>query len=254
MRTTLFLSTLFAVSLVGGAALAEKSAQERPARQPRAIEILRAHGDTVDKSYRGSDRVLRHDRSGEQTSAKTRQASMPNDRSSSRINCSDTGADCGGHARSTRAPTSSSSLAPQQRTSKSPLTKPGNDRMKCNEADECGVSSKGAKKTWAASSGASSPTEKSLPALQGGQDARRSMEAGEDRMVCNEADECMMSSKAAGKIWAKESVKAGTWHGAQANDTATEQRAQQSKERQQQATQEKDQQAKQQREAQDTQR
>ena len=40
-------------------------------------------------------------------------------------------------------------------------------------------------------------------------------QAGSDRMVCNEADECMMSSKASKKIWALESIKAGTFHGAQ---------------------------------------
>ena len=43
-------------------------------------------------------------------------------------------------------------------------------------------------------------------------------QAGSDRMVCNEADECMMSSKASKKIWALESIKAGTFHGAQTGD------------------------------------
>ena len=32
-------------------------------------------------------------------------------------------------------------------------------------------------------------------------------------MVCNDADECMMSSKAATKTWAYNSIKAGTWQG-----------------------------------------
>jgi hypothetical protein len=30
-------------------------------------------------------------------------------------------------------------------------------------------------------------------------------------MACNEADECMMSSKTAKKMWAYEAVRNGTW-------------------------------------------
>src|SRR5690349_4626970 len=51
MRHSLFLSTLFAVSMIGGAALAEKP-QSAAGHAPRVIENLRAHGDTVDKVYR----------------------------------------------------------------------------------------------------------------------------------------------------------------------------------------------------------
>ena len=44
-------------------------------------------------------------------------------------------------------------------------------------------------------------------------------QAGSERMVCNEADECMMSSKAAKKVWAIESVKAGTFRAASVEAT-----------------------------------
>ena len=49
MRTSLFLSGLFAVSLFGSVALAEKPHADKPTKEPKAVQILRSHGDVVDK-------------------------------------------------------------------------------------------------------------------------------------------------------------------------------------------------------------
>ena len=43
--------------LCGGAALAEKPHDSSHAREPRAVESLRSHGDMVDKSYGGADKA-----------------------------------------------------------------------------------------------------------------------------------------------------------------------------------------------------
>ncbi len=242
MRTNLFLSTLFAVSLLGGAAMAGKPGGERPVREPRAIENLRSHGDMVDKSYRTNDPKANHSRVTDASAQKTQQqrTARPNDRASSRINCSDTGADCGTSSRSTVRPDARSApSAPSAQASKAPTPSAGNERMNCNEADECSVSSKGARKAWAQNNGGNSPTEK--PGASRSLDQRTIMQPSDSRMSCNEADECMMSSKDAKKIWAIESVKAGTFNGAA--NAAAEKDAQQ-KAQQEQAQKAKEQQAK----------
>jgi hypothetical protein len=86
MRTNLFLSTLLAVSLLGGAALANKPSAERPAREPRAIQILRWHGDVVDKSYRSPDRSVRQLHSNDTSASKghAQRAPLQNERVVSR--------------------------------------------------------------------------------------------------------------------------------------------------------------------------
>jgi len=236
MRTNLFLSTLFAVSLLGGAAIAGKPGGERPIREPRAIEHLRSHGDVVDKSYRTSDPKARLSHTNESTQQKTQsqRTARPNDRASSRINCSDTGADCGTSSRSTARPDARSApSASAGAASKAPQTGAGNERMNCNEADECSISSKGAKKAWAQNSAANSPTDK--PGVSSKNlDQRVLMQPSDSRMSCNEADECMMSSKDAKKVWAIESVKAGTFRGADAAAAQTESRQKAAKDQQEQ--------------------
>ena len=152
MRTNLFLSTLFAVSLLGGAALANKPGVERPVREPRTIQAFRAHGDVVDKSYRSTDRATRQSHVDDSSAAKThgQRTPAPNDRASSRINCSDTGADCGTSSRNAAKPeVRGASQSPVKPTSAAPQKSSGNERMNCNEADECMMSSKDAKKIWA---------------------------------------------------------------------------------------------------------
>src|SRR5262245_53186521 len=84
MRPTLFLSSLFVVSLVSGVALAEKP--------HRPVDRLRSHGDMIDKNYRGSDKASPQAAQG--AVAQARQTKSPVDKASSRINCSDAGGDC----------------------------------------------------------------------------------------------------------------------------------------------------------------
>lgn len=48
MRVTLIVPALFALSLVGGSALAEKPEHQRPVREPK-LELVRARGDVVDR-------------------------------------------------------------------------------------------------------------------------------------------------------------------------------------------------------------
>jgi hypothetical protein len=218
MRTNLFLSTLFAVSLVGGVALAEKPTHDHPAREPRAIQALRAHGDTVDKSYVHADKASH----ASNASSSVRETKSPlRDTAASRINCSDTGADCGRASRPAQASHGSAGAShgnADHGSLKSPLQKQADSRMNCNEADECSASSKSAQSKWSGGHGAK--VGKDAPTSLTPRDAQPRMlgQAGGDRMACNEADECMMSSKASKKIWALESIKAGTFHHMQTGD------------------------------------
>lgn len=234
MRTNLFLSTLFAVSLLGGAAMADKPGFDRPARMPHAIEAFRSHGDVVDKVYRGSDSAARQSHVNDSAARQARsieRSPLLKDRAASRINCSDTGTDCGVSSRSNVKPDAHSSAAQRgpSQASKSPLASKGNERVNCNDAEDCNISSHGAAKTWAGNGvgGGSSPTEKPGVGARA-LDERTRMQPSDSRMACNEADECMMSSKDSKKIWAVEAVKAGTFNNAAyaAADKADKERAQ----------------------------
>ena len=78
----------------------------------------------------------------------------------------------------------SAPTAPAAQASKSPVPGQGNERMNCNEAEECNVSSKGAKKAWAQNNGANSPTEK--PGVKTRTfDQRILMQPSDSRMTCN---------------------------------------------------------------------
>lgn len=216
MRTNLFLSTLFAVSLVGSVAMAERPARERPAREPRAIQQLRIHGDTVDKSESRGARAAR----ASNPASTVRDVKNPlRDAAASRVNCSDTGADCSKASRPAQASHASgpgaSRPGEQRGSAKSPLHQRADARVNCNEADECSSSSKASQPRWAGS-GRTTKQSNDAISLAVREEQKRMGAAGSDRMVCNEADECMMSSKAAKKLWALESIKAGTFRGAAA--------------------------------------
>jgi cytochrome c556 len=220
MRTSLFLSTLFAVSMVGGVALAEKPHDWAAAKEPRSIELLRAHGDVVDKVYSAPA-----DRGSSQAGSQVSQLRVAQpatrarfDRSANRINCSDTGADCAAHsAGSTHAGGLEASPSQTGRAAHAPafLDKVlGNDRTNFNEADQDeGMSPRAANRAWAHAAtdhhGAAGVTALSGPA----QVDRKEQQASSARMSCNDADECSMSIKAAKQEWAKSSIKAGTWTG-----------------------------------------
>jgi len=217
MRTNLFLSTLVAVSLVAGAALAEKPT--RPVREPRAIQALRIHGDLHDKTYGRTDKAARASSSTDVV----REVKNPlRDTAASRINCSDTGADCSRAARPAQAgnAASASRAGVQQNGARNPVRQRVDARVNCNEADECSASSKATQAKWA---GAGTKVGKGAVTMLSPRDVQPRLlgQAGSDRMVCNEADECMMSSKAAKKIWAVEAIKAGTFRGAPADATPT---------------------------------
>jgi hypothetical protein len=129
MRATLFLSALFAVSLVGGAALAERPGEgtegRHPAREPKVQDLkpreastvreARHHevrhekstrspavlherpnrGDNIDRAY-GRQALSAHERT--QKEKDLRAGTMPLNKSyESKRNCSDTGQDCSAH-------------------------------------------------------------------------------------------------------------------------------------------------------------
>jgi hypothetical protein len=219
MRTTLFVSALFAVSLVGGVALAEKPPVPAAKEPKHVIDKLRAHGEVADKSYRVADKGASK---GPEAGVQVRQSKSHVDKAANRVNCSDTGADCPAAKGASRASNLEASQGSTGRAIRAPafLDKiMGSDRMACNEADECMMSNRAVKRAWshggsnhaAANKGGSSGAVGSLSKQQ--QHERKGEQASEDRMVCNEADECMMSSKAAKKDWSYAAVKAGTWTG-----------------------------------------
>jgi hypothetical protein len=224
MRPALLLSTLSAATLVTGLALAENPHGAGHAREPQAVERLRAHGDMVDKSYRASDRGA-SERSSSAGAATTqvRQTRPAVDKSSSRINCSESGADCGtSHARGGTASSAAAGVEGgpvDARSAKWPafLDKIlGTDRTNFNEAGEDeGMSSRAVKRIWEhaghATAGVPGATEANMPLGERQKVDRHSEQASGNRYSCNEADECSMSNKAVKKEWAAASVRAGTF-------------------------------------------
>ena len=223
MRTNLFLSTLFAVSLVGGAALAETPV--------KAVDRLRSHGDLVDKQYKGGAAAQAHVTSKPEagTASPQKATHNPVDRAASRVNCSDTGADCAapkGQAHQSGAVEGGPSEAGRAAQRPAFLDKVlGSDRMVCNEADECMMSSRAASRAWSGGHAAAGHTSGTMPLSKQEQESRMDGQASGDRMSCNDGDQCMMSSKAAKKDWSYESIKKGTWKGPEAPQKSNAQRA-----------------------------
>jgi hypothetical protein len=217
MRTPLFLSTLFAVSLLGGAALADKPV--------RAMESLRAHGDTVDKSYRAAERpAIASSRaaSHETTAARTSRSMI--DHSASRVNCSEAGAECatgGGGSHAAMAETASGATGRAMRAPAFLDKILGSDRTNFNEADmDQGMSKRAANRAWEhAGRGAGAGHAASSLAQQTAVD-RKENQASTNRVSCNEGDQCMDSSKQAKRDWSYLAVKAGTWQGPEAKQSA----------------------------------
>lgn len=236
MRTTLFLSSLFAATLVTGAALAEKPAAA-PAKAPRAIERLRVHGETVDKVYRGSSSTHAAPQAGQAASTpRTDPAANPRDRVQSKILCSEEGTDCA-VARARGNENANGAAAPAAQRADHGARVPafmdkvlGSDRMVCNEADECMMSTRAANRAWSrAASGGPGQSAAEAAAAKNHEavvdKVRTQRSEATARMACNEAGECMMSSKAAKKIWAYESVKQGTFRGPDAPAATPAQKA-----------------------------
>ena len=219
MRTTVFLSTLFAVTLLGGAALADKpQAAATPVKVPRSIEKLRVHGDVVDKAYRGPSAATPQAREVQQAAPSRQQARRPT-LGDSRIYCSEMGADCARPRAEQKASVVDQGAAKGERNVRPPASLDkvlGSDRMHCNEADECSMSSRAVKRAW--SRAAAEGTAAAAGAV-GAPDAKESQLAKirtqrakpEARMSCNEAGECSMDPKAVAREWAKASIKAGTF-------------------------------------------
>lgn len=220
MRTTLFLSGLFAVSLFGTVALAEKPHADKPVREPKAVQVLRSHGDQVDKAARA------HDKASQKASQATNQAKAnqrnPLDRSGSRVNCSDTGADCGKGARANDPASGAAGTAGGvHRPAQWPAFMDkilGSDRMACNEADECSMGHAAVNRAWSRAAGNNAgASSAAVPLAQQRQVPRELNQASQQRTSCNEAEECSYSSKGAKKEWAYSAVKAGTWQPADKN-------------------------------------
>jgi hypothetical protein len=223
MRNALFVSTLFAVSLAGGAAFADKP--------PKALERARSHGEQVDKTYRTADKAgMQASQAQTPAASYAHQAKSPIDKAAAaRINCSDSGADCAAsHGDSKESGGQAVMGGAQERSVRMPAFMEkitGSDRTNFNEAGEDqGMSKRAANRAWAQARGATAAAPKdhdeardnhaSVPAAAAEKKMKSvEKESSETRMSCNEADECMMSSKAAKKIWSYESVKAGTFTG-----------------------------------------
>lgn len=219
MRTTLFLSTLFAVTLVGGAALAENPHESSPAKAPRVVERLRSKGDIVDKSYRSNDKSSpAAAQQGANVSNQAQSSKSHVDKGSSRINCSDSGADCSAPKGAAQANGMQASSGEVTRAAKRPafLDKIlGSDRTNFNEAGEDqGMSLRAAQRAWSgvANANAGHGSKANLPTAQEHL-PRQQQQASSARMSCNEGDECTMSSKDAKKVWAYDAIKKGVWTG-----------------------------------------
>jgi hypothetical protein len=206
MRTSLFVPALFAVALAGSSALAEK-----PHRG--VADRIRSRGDVVDKAYHGA----RHD--VVKLSAPRQSVARPLRQAASRMSCSEMGVDCNvrrhGGVREAAAEAKAVSADHGARPPAFLAKVMGSDRTSFNEAGvDQGMSARAAKRAWskAATGGAGSEVKR------GGdeQKAAVGVPASGNRMSCNDAGECTMSSKAAKKQWAYQAVRAGTWRGPEA--------------------------------------
>jgi hypothetical protein len=206
MRHSLFLSSLFAATLVSGAALADNL---------HPIEFGRAHGDTFEKTYRISAAHESLRGPAEREASNTH--SPIQQKQNERVNCSQDSADCASSHGNTAKGGGSSPAASTGAAGKSApnaIVGKGNDRVSCNEAGEgCEMSSKAAKAGFGKGNGAS-PTD-ATPMAQAAMAAadRKLNQAYSERTSCNEGDECSFSSKAAKEIWRTEAFKHGTAQG-----------------------------------------
>lgn len=220
MRHSLFLSTLFVISSIGTAALAE-SAPAIP-KEARPIDRLRAHGDVVDKVYYSATRGEHAGRPGAARPAPAAPApsrgSAPVDKGANRVNCSDSGVDCV-VAKGKTSTVAEASQGQTGRAARAPafLDKIlGSDRTNFNEAGEDnGMSRNAVKRAWSSSSGGATQSKVTDVAVLGMQRQvdRKSQQAASERMSCNDADECSMSTKDQRRVWARASIDAGTWSG-----------------------------------------
>lgn len=195
MHKGLFLSTLFACSLLGGAALADKP-HERP----------RARGEVLDRSHRAPAAHVARAQGGRSVNAGA----------VSRVSCGEASADCPGTLRA-----SSRQVASAAREG-GPTSRPpaflqkalGAERTSFNEAGEASaMSARAASRVWArAGAGAAG----SAPAAHQAQLPRKDQQASENRSACNEGGECMQSSKSSKKEWSYQAVRAGTFKGPEA--------------------------------------
>jgi hypothetical protein len=204
MRTTLFLPTLLALGLASGAALADKS--------HGAVDHLRHRGDVLDKSYRAAPSHA-SPQGSQHVNAPVRPTRDPG---ASRVTCSEMGQDCPQRSARTgggseRGGASSVSHAPTF------LDKVlGSDRTAINEAGETQqMSSRAVKRAWS-HGGAGGAGAATVPLAHQQQHLRTGEQASANRMACNDAGACMMSSKGAKKEWAYNALKAGTWKGPEA--------------------------------------
>ncbi|APR85338.1 Hypothetical protein A7982_10687 [Minicystis rosea] len=220
MRTTMFISTLFAVTLFGGAALAE-----RP--QGSGFDRVRPRGDVVDKSYRHIDRAGRVSAPREIQRVGAPASRVLPDRAGSRVSCSDTGADCPTNQRGARANAGEAGAARADRATRAPafLDKIlGSERTSFNEAGEAqGMSSRAVKRVWAAAA-ADRSSGGTVALAQQTQRPRTELQASQNRAVCNEGGECSVSSKASKKEWSYTAIKAGTWRGPEAKQPSAAER------------------------------
>jgi hypothetical protein len=196
MRHSLFLSTLFACSLLGGVALADKP-HERP----------RAHGEVLDKSHRAPAGHGAH-ATGDR---------VVNKNAASRVSCGDASTDCPG----TRSSSSRGAAQPAGRAD-GPTSRPpaflqkvlGTERTAFNEAGEAqAMSARAASRVWSRA-GAGATGESHLAHQQ--QHLRKDQQASANRTAFNEAGEASAPSKASKKEWSYQAVKAGTWRGPEA--------------------------------------
>jgi hypothetical protein len=220
MRTTLFLSTLFAASLVGGVALAD-----------RPIDRIdhRSHGDQLDKIHAQDARpsLSQFEHGGRTVTNAQTENVMAKQRfahqGESRVNCSADGADCAAshgiaqHSRSSLVSSTSAKAGKSMAQNKySNGTKGGDggggDSETCSEADQCSTSTKAANSIWA-SNGASKGVHGSTTAMAAPGSVSRQLQQRLAVAASPEDVQDTPSSDDAKKIWNMESVKKGTFTG-----------------------------------------
>src|SRR5262249_46165560 len=153
------------------------------------------------KVYRVSQQRPAAPEAGDQAAKQVRQQPATRDRGASRINCSESGADCSAHSGggSTKAAQADGNTAETNRAARGPAVPDhilGSDRTNFNEAGEDqGMNRHAVKRAWSHSgSNDSSSVMGTVPLAQQHQVAREGEQASGNRTSCNEADECSMSN------------------------------------------------------------
>jgi hypothetical protein len=201
MRIHAALVTLSALTLASGVALADKGADR--------VNEHRTHSDMVDKSYRHDVRIAHEANASVERAVSATKAPMEKP-GTSRINCNGDAGDCGAkHVVRTTAVNQPSQPSVQAKSAPDLSAQKSQSRVRCDESDSCGASSKVA--TRILSTGQSNAGPGANSAL-----ARLVQQRTEPRTSQGDSaggEDASVPSKSNKQFWANEAVKAGTFKG-----------------------------------------